>query len=84
MKEEEKTGERNLKMEAVMPQSMRRREIVKWRRNWEKPNGKVKLVQARADKGCGRQVHSEADNVAFESFLYTFCPSQMENYKVLI
>lgn len=43
------------KMEAVILQFMRRREVVgKRRRDWEKLSWKVKSVQVRMDKGCGK------------------------------
>lgn len=43
------------KMDAVILQSMRRREVVEKRgRDWEKPSWEVKSVQARVDKGCGK------------------------------
>lgn len=43
------------KMDAVILQSMRRREVVEERgRDWEKPSWEVKSVQARVDKGCGK------------------------------
>lgn len=46
---------RNGKMEAVILQSMRRREVVEKRgRDWENPSWKVKSVPARVDKCCGK------------------------------